>query len=102
MLRVRQLQPAHAPPNNRTLWRKFKNLLLECDLSVFNFSINVSCLYCVFCVEYFRLPHTHSCSTCIINFLVRIGHCLFVGWFVFHCHGNEIKISSMMADIEGI
>ena len=23
-------------------------------------------------------------------------------WFVFHCHGNEIKISSMMADTEGI
>jgi hypothetical protein len=23
----------------------------------------------------------------------------FVGWCVFHCHGDEIKISSMMADI---
>ena len=23
-------------------------------------------------------------------------------WFVFHCHGNEINISSAMAYIEGV
>jgi hypothetical protein len=26
---------------------------------------------------------------------------LFICWFVFHCHGNGIKISSTMIDIEG-
>jgi hypothetical protein len=27
---------------------------------------------------------------------------LIVCWFVFHCHGNEIKISSTMSDIAGV
>jgi hypothetical protein len=27
---------------------------------------------------------------------------LFVCWFVFHYHGNEIKISSTMGDIQGV
>jgi hypothetical protein len=27
---------------------------------------------------------------------------LIVCWFVFHCHGNELKISSTMADIGGV
>jgi hypothetical protein len=27
---------------------------------------------------------------------------LFDGWFVFHCHGNETKISSKMADIGAV
>jgi hypothetical protein len=26
---------------------------------------------------------------------------LIVFWFVFHCHGNEIKISSSIVDMEG-
>ena len=64
--------------NNRTVWRKLKRLLLECSLSLYHGWINVSCVYCVFRVEYFRLPHTHFFSTFKINYLVRVRLCLFV------------------------
>jgi hypothetical protein len=38
------------------------------------------------------------------NLLTISCRAVFVCWFVFHCHGNEIKISNTntMADIEGV
>jgi len=66
LFRVIKYQPAHAPLITE-LCGESLIIFLEGDLSLFHVSIIVSCLFCVFCVEYFRLPHTHSCSTCIIN-----------------------------------
>jgi len=80
VLRVRQFQPSHAPLITE-LRGEILRIFLECGVSVYHVSINVPYLYCVFCVEYLRWPHTHSCSTFIINYLYRIGHCLFFCWY---------------------
>jgi len=53
VLRVRKFQPSHAPLITE-LRGEILKIFLEYGESVFHESINVPCLYCVFCVEYFR------------------------------------------------
>jgi len=66
VLRVRQFQPAQAPLITE-LRGESLGIFLESGVSLFHESNNVPCLYCVFYVDYFKWPHTHSCWTCIIN-----------------------------------
>ena len=80
LLRVRQFQPSNAPLVTALCGERLRIGRLNAAC-LFVTSINVSFLCYVFCVEYFSLPHTHSCSTFKINLLFRVGYCLFVGLY---------------------
>jgi len=59
VLRVRQFQPSHAALV-KEMCSEILRIFLDSGLSVFHITTKVSCWFCVFCVKYFTLPHSHN------------------------------------------